>query len=61
MRVVVRTVRLQDFKPTKATVERSEMETVVQEFRRFLEAAVDGEEKDQTIMVQIRGTGPRCG
>ena len=54
MRVVVRTVRLQDFKPTKATVERSEMETVVQEFRRFLEAAVDGEEKDQTIMVEIR-------
>ena len=35
-------------------VERSEMETVVQEFRRFLEAAVDGEEKDQTIMVEIR-------
>jgi hypothetical protein len=35
-------------------VERSEMETVVQEFRRFLEAAVDGEEKDQTKMVEIR-------
>jgi len=47
-------VRLPDFKPTKAKVERSEMETVVQEFRRFLEAAVDGEEKDQTIMVEIR-------
>ena len=27
MRVVVRTVRLQDFKPTKATVEWSEMES----------------------------------
>ncbi|MGA7501638.1 MAG: hypothetical protein WBX00_33315 [Isosphaeraceae bacterium] len=47
-------VRLRDFKPTKAKVERSEMETVVQEFRRFLEAAVDGEAKDQTIMVEIR-------
>ena len=47
-------VWLREFKPTKAKVERSEMETVVQEFRRFLEAAVDGEEKDQTIMVEIR-------
>ena len=28
--------------------------TSVQEFRRFLEAAVDGEEKVQTIMVEIR-------
>jgi len=52
--IVMKTVRLQDFKPSKATVEKSEIETVVGEFRHFLEAAVDCATKDQTIMVQIR-------
>jgi len=46
-RVVIKTVRLQDFKPSKATVEKSEIETVVREFRQFLEAAVDGDGANQ--------------
>jgi hypothetical protein len=39
--------------PCQRTFERS-IETIVGEFRQFLEAAVDGEAKDQTIMVEIR-------
>ena len=42
-RVVVKTVRMEDFRPAKSMVERGEIEHVVGEFRRFLEAAAGGE------------------
>jgi hypothetical protein len=47
-------VLLLSFACSNATVEKSEIETIVGEFRQFREAAVDGEGKDQTIMVEIR-------
>lgn len=51
---VKKTLLIRDFKPSKATLEKSDIETIVREFRQFLEAAVDGEAKGQTIMVEIR-------
>jgi hypothetical protein len=51
---VKKTLLIRDFKPSKATLEKSDIETIVSEFRQFLEAAVDGEAKGQTIMVEIR-------
>ncbi len=52
--VVVKVVRLSDFLPSKAMIDAGDVQAVVEEFRRFLEAAVDGEGKGQTIMVEIR-------
>ena len=41
-RIVVRVIHLHDFKPSKTKVEKGDIETVVGEFRKFLETAVDG-------------------
>ena len=38
-RIVVRVLHLHDFKPSKTKVEKGDIETVVGEFRRFLETA----------------------
>ena len=53
-RIVVKVVRLQDFHPSKATVEKGDIETVVGEFRKFLEAAVDGDGKSQSTILEIK-------
>ncbi len=53
-RIVVRVVRLQDFHPSKATIEKGEIDEVVGEFRRFLESAVDGDGKAQSTILEIR-------
>jgi hypothetical protein len=53
-RIVVKVVRLQDFHPSKATVEKGDIETVVGEFRKFLEAAVDGDGKNQSTILEIK-------
>ncbi len=53
-RVVVRTVRIEDFRPAKSTIEKAEIEQVVGEFRRFLETAAGGDGADQRTILEIR-------
>src|SRR5262249_22356902 len=54
-RVVVKTIRLQDFRPSQTMVEPGDIERVVGEFRQFLRAAVDGEEEaNQRTILEIR-------
>jgi hypothetical protein len=53
-RIVVRVVRLQDFHPSKATIEKGDIENVVGEFRRFLESAVVGDGKSQSMILEIQ-------
>ena len=52
-RVVVKVVRFQDFKPSKSTVERDDIEAVVDDFRRFLEGAFGRDGKDQSVIVDL--------
>jgi len=47
-------IRLQDFHPSKATIEKGDIEEVVGEFRRFLEMALDADGKEQSTIVEIR-------
>ena len=53
-RVVVKVLRMEDFRPAKSMVEKGEIEHVVGEFRRFLEAAVDGHAANQRTILEIR-------
>ena len=53
-KIVVRVVRLQDFQPSKATIEKADIDNVVGEFRQFLENAVDGDGKSQSTILEIR-------
>jgi hypothetical protein len=53
-RIVVKTIRLQDFQPSQTLVEPGEIERVVGEFRRFLEAAVKGEGAGYATILEIR-------
>jgi hypothetical protein len=53
-RIVVKVVRLQDFHPSKGTLEKKDIETVVGEFRKFLEVAVDGDGAGQSTILEIR-------
>jgi hypothetical protein len=43
-----------DFRPAKSLVETGEIERVIGEFRRFLEAAVDGEGTNRRTILEIR-------
>ncbi|HQU45838.1 MAG TPA: hypothetical protein PK867_23690 [Pirellulales bacterium] len=51
-KIVVKVVRLQDFQPTKTKIERGDIESVVGEFRQFLETAGDG--KSQSTILEIK-------
>lgn len=51
---MVKVVHLQDFRPSKTKVEKADIETVVGEFRRFLETALDDRDGKQSIMGEIR-------
>ena len=53
-RIIVKVVHLHDFRPTKTKVEKSDIEGVVGEFRRFLEIAVDGDGKGQSTILEIK-------
>ena len=53
-RIVVRVLHLHDFKPSKTKVEKADIETVVGEFRKFLEKAVDGDGKGQSTILEIK-------
>ena len=53
-KIVVRVVHLHDFQPSKTKVEKGDIETVVGEFRKFLEAAVDGDGNSQSTILEIK-------
>jgi len=53
-RIVLRVLHLHDFKPSKTKVENGDVETVVGEFRKFLETAVEGDGKAQRTILEIR-------
>lgn len=52
--IVVKIVHLIDFHPSKTKVEKSDIETVVGEFRAFLENAVDGDGNSQSTILEIK-------
>jgi hypothetical protein len=52
-RVVIKVIRFQDFRPSKSTVERDDIEAVVDDFRRFLEGAFARDGKDQSVIVDL--------
>jgi hypothetical protein len=56
---VVRRISMQDFRPSRTMVEPGEIEQVVRDFRRFLEAAIDGDGADQRTILEIRSTEER--
>ncbi len=47
-------LHLHDFKPSKTKVEKADIDTVVGEFRKFLEKAVDGDGKSQSTILEIK-------
>jgi len=53
-KIVVKVVHLNEFRPTRTKVEKSDIETVVGEFRQFLKNAVDGDGKDQSTILEIK-------
>jgi hypothetical protein len=53
-RIVVKVVHLNEFRPTNTKVEKGDIETVVGEFRKFLETAADGEGDGQSTILEIK-------
>jgi hypothetical protein len=53
-KIRIKIVRLVEFQPTKATVERGEVEEVVGEFREFLEKAFDHDGQKQLVIVEFK-------
>jgi len=47
-------VHLHDFLPSKTKVEKGDIETVVCEFRKFLETALDADGKSQFTILEIK-------
>ena len=47
-------IHLNEFQPTKTKVEKGDIESVVGEFRKFLETAVDGDGKGQSTILEIK-------
>lgn len=52
--IVTKVIHLHDFHPSKTKIEKSDIETVVGEFRKFLEIAVDGDGKSQSTILEIK-------
>lgn len=52
--IVVKVIHLHEFQPSKTKVEKNDIESVVGEFRQFLEAAVDGDGKAQSTILEIK-------
>jgi histone H3/H4 len=53
-KIVVKVIHLQEFHPSKTTIEKGDIETVVNEFRTFLETAVVGDGKSQSTILEIK-------
>ena len=45
---------LRDFKPSRVTIGKADIENVVGEFRQFLETALDGYARAESTIVEIR-------
>jgi hypothetical protein len=52
--IVVKVIHLNEFHPTKTKVEKGDIESVVGEFRKFLETAVDDDGKGQSTILEIK-------
>jgi hypothetical protein len=52
--IVTKVIHLHDFHPSKTKIEKADIETVVGEFRKFLEIAVDGDGKSQSTILEIK-------
>jgi hypothetical protein len=53
-KIVVKVIHLSEFHPTKTKLEKGDVESVVGEFRKFLETAVDGDGKGQSTILEIK-------
>src|SRR5208337_4301957 len=53
-RIVVRVIRLSDFKPSKTKVDKGDIEAVVGEFHEFLETALGADGAEQSTIAEIR-------
>src|SRR5262249_18677192 len=53
-KIVVKVIHLHDFQPSKTKVEKGDIESVVGEFRTFLENAVDGDGKSPSTILEIK-------
>ena len=53
-KIVVKVIHLHEFHPTKTKVEKGDIESVVGEFREFLETAVAGDGKGQSTILEIK-------
>jgi hypothetical protein len=53
-KIIVKVVHLHEFQPSKTKIEKGDIETVVSEFRNFLENAVDGDGKSQSTILEIK-------
>lgn len=49
-KIVVKVIHLNEFHPSKTKIEKGDIETVVGEFRTFLEAAIDDGKSQSTIL-----------
>lgn len=52
--IQMRLVRLQDFQPSKSSLEQDDLDTVVNEFRSFLLAAFRGSTDGQSVIVELK-------
>jgi len=53
-KIAVKVIHLNEFHPSKTKVEKGDIESVVGEFRQFLENAVDGDGKSQSTILEIK-------
>ncbi|MCY2995382.1 MAG: hypothetical protein NTY19_47085 [Planctomycetota bacterium] len=53
-KIVVKVIHLNEFRPTKTKVEKGDIESVVGEFRKFLQNAMDGDGKGQSTILEIK-------
>jgi hypothetical protein len=49
-RIIVRKVRLADFKPTLGTIEKDQIPVIVKEFQQFLETQLNGVEAEKDVL-----------
>ena len=53
-KIQVMGIRLSDFKPSKTTVEKQDVDAVVEEFRTFLDSAFKSDGKQQSVVVEFQ-------
>lgn len=53
-KIQVNGIRLSDFKPSKTTLEKDDINAVVEEFRAFLDSAFKSDGKEQSVVVEFK-------